>query len=142
LSQIRKKISPLKLSQSTLYGTLDADRQKRIPVLFFRTKAGNEPVRAWLKGMSVEDKHSIGIDIQTVEFGWPVGMPICRPMGDGLHEVRTELQGNRIARIFFCVDRKQRMVLLHGIIKKSRKTPASDLILARQNKRTHEEELE
>jgi len=63
-------------------------------------------------------------------------------MGDGLHEVRTELRGNRIARVFFCVDRKQRMVLLHGILKKTRATPAADLDLARQNKRTHEEDLE
>lgn len=80
----------------------------------------------------------IGEDIKTVEFGWPVGMPTCRPMGGGLHEVRTNLSGNRIARVFFCVDAKQRMVLLHGIVKKTQATPALDLELARQNKRKHE----
>ena len=92
--------------------------------------------------MAPEDRRLIGQDIQTVEFGWPVGMPTCRPMGDGLHEVRTELPGNRIARIFFYVDRNQRMVLLHGILKKTRATPASDLDLARLNKRKHEKALE
>ena len=57
-------------------------------------------MRAWLKSMAAEDRRLIGQDIQTVEFGWPVGMPTSRPMGDGLHEVRTELPGNRIARVF------------------------------------------
>lgn len=75
-------------------------RQKRVPAVFFRTEAGSESVRAWLKSMAAEDRRLIGQDIQTVEFGWPVGMPTSRPMGDGLHEVRTELPGNRIARVF------------------------------------------
>ncbi len=65
-------------------------------------------------------------------------MPACRPLGDGLHEVRTNLTGNRIARVFFYVDKHQRMVLLHGILKKTRATPDSDLDLARANKRKHE----
>jgi phage-related protein len=130
---------PLK---STARGTFIAVEGKRISLQFFRTKAGNEPVRAWLKAMSPEDKRLIGQDIQTVEFGWPVGMPICRPMGDGLHEIRTELPGHRTARVFFCIDRKQRMIALHAILKKTRTTPASDLELARQNKREHERALE
>jgi len=62
-------------------------------------------------------------------------------MGDGLHEVRTTLPGNRIARVFFYIDRLQRMVLLHGMMKKSRATPAADLDLARQNMRKHEKGL-
>ncbi|MGA7857541.1 MAG: type II toxin-antitoxin system RelE/ParE family toxin [Terracidiphilus sp.] len=91
--------------------------------------------------MALEDRRSIGEDIKVVEFGWPVGMPTCRPMGNGLHEVRTNLAGNRIARVFFYVDQKQRMVLLHGILKKTRATPESDLELATQNKRKHEKGL-
>jgi phage-related protein len=114
---------------------------KRIPAIFFKTDAGNEPVRNWLKDMDREDRRLIGEDIKTVEFGWPIGMPVCRPMGGGLHEVRTDLAGNRIARIFFYVDRRQRMVLLHGIIKKSQATPEEDLNLARVNKRKHERGL-
>lgn len=77
----------------------------------------------------------------TVEFGWPVGMPICRSMGDGLHEVRTSLSGNRIARVLFYVDKHQRMVLLHGMIKKSQRTPKADLDLARRNQTKHERGL-
>ncbi|MGH7000898.1 MAG: type II toxin-antitoxin system RelE/ParE family toxin [Stellaceae bacterium] len=68
-------------------------------------------------------------------------MPTCRPMGDGLHEVRTGLADNRIARVFFYIDRLGRMVLLHGIIKRTRKTPEDDLALARANKRKHERSL-
>ena len=91
--------------------------------------------------MPQEDRRLIGEDIKSVEFGWPVGMPTCHPMGDGLLEVRTNLTGNRFARVFFYVDRKQRMVLLHGILKKTRVTPASDLDLARQHKQKHEKGL-
>ncbi|MCW2244757.1 phage-related protein [Azospirillum fermentarium] len=111
---------------------------KKINAVFFRTAAGGEPVRDWLKAMSAEDRKIIGDDIRTAEFGWPVGMPICRPMGQGLFEVRSSLPGGRIGRVFFYVDAAGNMVLLHAIIKKSQKTPAADLELARRNKATHE----
>lgn len=112
-----------------------------MPAIFYRTEAGAEPVRDWLKAMALDDRRLIGEDIKTVEFGWPLGMPLCRPMGDGLHEIRTHLGGNRIARVFFYVDIRQRLVLLHGILKKSRATPATELELARQHKRKHERGL-
>ncbi|MBZ5642172.1 MAG: type II toxin-antitoxin system RelE/ParE family toxin [Acidobacteriia bacterium] len=112
---------------------------KRIPAIFFRTEAGGEPLRDWLKGLpSDQDRKRIGEDIKTIEFGWPVGMPVCRPLGDGIHEVRSSLSRNRIARILFYVDKKGRMVLLHGFIKKTRKTPDEDLKLARINKNRHQ----
>jgi phage-related protein len=114
---------------------------KRVPAIFFRTATGGEPVREWLRAMDAEDRRRIGEDLKTVEFGWPVGMPTCRAMGDGLYEVRTRLGGNRIVRILFYIDRLQRMVVLHGFIKKSRTTPQTDLALARTNKRTHERSL-
>lgn len=114
---------------------------KRVPAIFFRTTAGNEPVREWLKEMDAEDRRRIGEDIKTVEFGWPVGVPTCRAMGGGLHEVRMRLGGNRIARVLFYIDRRERMVILHGFIKKSRGTPVADLALARANKQAHERGL-
>jgi phage-related protein len=114
---------------------------KRVPAIFYRTEAGGEPVREWLKGLSPEDKKRIGEDIKTVEFGWPVGMPVCRPLGDGIYETRTSLGQNRIARVFFYIDKRGRMVLLHGFIKKTQKTPAEDLDLARSNKSKHQRGL-
>lgn len=69
-------------------------------------------------------------------------MPVCRPLGGGLHEVRTDLANNRTARVLFYVDRHQRLVLLHGFIKKTRQTPQEDLDLARMNKRKHERSRE
>ena len=108
---------------------------KRVQVIFFRTDAGGEPLRDWLKSLPLdEDRKRIGEDIKTVEFGWPIGMPVCRPLGDGVYEVRTSLAQNRIARILFYIDKKGRMVLLHGFIKKTQKTPEEDLDLARRNK--------
>jgi phage-related protein len=115
---------------------------KRIEAVFFRTGAGGEPVREWLKALSpIEDRKQIGVDIRTVEFGWPIGMPVCRPLGDGLYEVRSGLSQNRIARVLFYIDAKGRMILLHGFIKKTQKTPPADLELARKNKALHESEL-
>jgi phage-related protein len=76
--------------------------------------------------------------IKTVEFGWPVGMPVCRSIGGGIYEVRPDLAQNRIARVLFYFDKNGRMVLLHGFIKKTQKTPEEDLELARRNKKKHE----
>ncbi|NIJ41429.1 phage-related protein [Parvibaculum indicum] len=111
---------------------------KRIPAIFYRTGRGAEPVRDWLKGLNKADRLLIGADIKTVEFGWPIGMPTCRPLGDGLHEVRTNLTNGRIARVIFFV-RRGKMVLVHGFIKKTQKTPKPDLDLARKRKKEVEE---
>ncbi len=114
---------------------------KRIHACFYRTAAGGEPVRSWLKSLKpIEDRKRIGIDIATVEFGWPVGMPTCRALQDGLYEVRTNLASARIARVLFYIDVQGRMVLLHGYIKKTQKTPVEDMELARKNKRMHQAE--
>ena len=122
-------------------GTLER-QGKQIPAIFFRTEAGGEPVRDWLRSLpSSEDRKRIGEDIKTVEFGWPVGMPVCRPMGDGLYEVRSKLAQNRIARVIFYIDNKGRMILLHGFIKKTQRTPDEDLDRARKNKSAHERGL-
>jgi phage-related protein len=115
-----------------------AKPEKKIPAFFFATAKGNEPVRDWLKSeLTPEERKLVGADIATVEWGWPIGMPTCRPLGDGIHEVRTNLP-NRIARVLFFVDAQQRMVLLHGFIKKQRQTPAEDLAQAEVRKADHE----
>src|ERR1700719_3081146 len=86
---------------------------KRVPAIFFRTESAGDPVRDWLKDLpSSEDRKRIGEDIKTVEFGWPVGMPVCKPLGDGVYEVRTNLAQNRTARVLFYISKKGRMVLL------------------------------
>ena len=104
---------------------------RRIEVRFFRTLSGNEPVRKWLLGLPEEDRRRIGVDLATVEFGWPIGLPLCRaiPSRRGLWEVRTDLSNGRIARVLFCVSDDQ-LHALHGFIKKTRKTPNRDLDLA------------
>jgi phage-related protein len=89
---------------------------KRVPAIFFRTEAGSEPVRDWIKALSPEDRKRIGEDVKTVEFGWPIGMPVCKPLGDGIYEVQSNLAQNRIARVLFYIDNRGRMVLLHAFI--------------------------
>lgn len=102
---------------------------KRLPAAFFALASGREPVREWLKELDVDDRKIIGEDIKDVEFSWPIGMPLCRSLGGGLWEVRSQLGGGRIARIIFCVH-EGRMVLLHGFMKKTQKTPLSEIDLA------------
>ena len=85
--------------------------------------------------LSKEERRIIGVDIKTVEFGWPVGMPVCRPLGEGLYEVRSSLPSQRIARIIFTLH-KQEMILLHAFIKKTQKTPEADLSLAKKRLRS------
>lgn len=100
-----------------------------LQVLFYRTSTGKEPVREWLRELDREARKAIGQDIKTVQFGWPLGMPLVRSLGDGLWEVRSRLRGG-IARVIFLAE-GDRMVLLHGFIKKSQKTPKAELALAR-----------
>ena len=107
--------------------------EMRLRVVFYKTESGKEPVRDWLKSLPHEEKKIIGQDIKTVQFGWPLGMPMVRKLDKDLWEVRSGLP-NRIARVIFTVNDGV-MVLLHGFIKKSQKTPASDLALAKQRLR-------
>ncbi len=101
---------------------------KRIQARFYESGNGKMPVREWLLNLSDEDRKVIGLDIATAEFGWPIGMPLCRSIRGrkGLWEIRSNLSDNRIGRVFFCVE-DDFMVLLHGLIKKTQKTPPRDL---------------
>ena len=113
------------------------DLKKRLPAIFYRTDTGNEPVRKWLKSQDEADRKTIGCDLKDVEYGWPVGMPLCGSLGDGLWEVRSDISSGRISRVIFFIW-QGRMVLLHGFIKKTRKTPASDKMLALKRKKETE----
>lgn len=106
---------------------------KRFIVRFYRTDSGNEPARKWLKGLELSDRKTIGYDLQTLEFGWPIGMPLCRSLSShkGLWELRSNLTNGRIARLLFCVE-NDRLIMLHGFIKKTRKTPLEAISIAVQ----------
>lgn len=101
-----------------------------LSVRFFATDTGSEPVREWLKELSALDRKTIGEDIKTVQFGWPLGMPLVDHLEGDIWEVRIKLD-NRIARVLFVIE-KQTMILLHGFTKKSQKTPKPELDLAKQ----------
>lgn len=102
-----------------------------IPVVFYRSPTGAEPVRDWLRGLPEGDRRAIGADLALVQVGWPVGMPLCRPLSGGLWEVRSDLPSRRIARLLFFVH-ENRIGVVHGFIKKTQKTPPDDLELARK----------
>jgi phage-related protein len=106
-------------------------KAKKIQTRFYQLPSGRKPVRDWLMDLDAENRRIGGFDIQTVEFGWPIGMPVCKPLGDGMSEVRSNFSGGRIGRIIFCLVNND-MVLLRGFIKKTQKTPPADLALARK----------
>jgi phage-related protein len=106
------------------------DTPKPIPLAFWRSASGKEPVREWLKSLARDDKKVIGRDIAKVQFGWPVGLPVCRPLSGGLWEVRSSLPSRREARVLFGFH-EETLIALHAMFKKTQKTPAEDLSLAR-----------
>jgi phage-related protein len=93
---------------------------RKIPVVFYRTQGGTEVVRDWLRSLDDADRQAVGLDLMRVQYRWPVGMPLCRSLGDGLWEVRTSLPSNRIARVLFSV-RQGRILVLHGGSSRRRK---------------------
>ena len=101
-----------------------------LDVYFFKTETNNEPVRQWLQLLTSRNKKLIGEDIKTVQFGWPLGMPLVRHIDGEIWEVRSRLSEG-IARILFILD-DNAMVLIHGFIKKQQKIPKPDLDLAKQ----------
>src|ERR1700757_781092 len=103
---------------------------RKVPVVFYRTSGGSEIVRDWLRSLDDADRQAVGLDLMRVQYRWPVGMPLCRALGDGLWEVRTSLPSNRIARVLFSVQ-QGRILVLHGFIKKTQKTAPGELALAR-----------
>jgi phage-related protein len=102
---------------------------RKIPVIFYRTSTGAEPVREWLRELDTDDRNAIGQDLMRLQYRWPVGMPLCRPLTKGLWEVRSSLSGNRIARVLFFVE-DGRIGVVHGFVKKTQKTPADVITLA------------
>lgn len=103
----------------------------RVELRFWRSASGCEPVREFLNDLGRDDQKSIGRDIAKVQFGWPIGLPVCRPLSDGLWEVRSSLPSRREARVLFAFHGGI-LVALHAFIKKSQKTPAAELNLARE----------
>jgi phage-related protein len=106
-------------------------RPHKTPLVFYRTETGKEIVRDWLRELGQVDRNVVGHDLMRVQFRWPVGMPLCRPLGDGLWEVRSDLASNRIARVLFCFV-EGRLLALRGFIKKTQKTPDAEMELARK----------
>ena len=113
---------------------VDESKPRKIPMLFYRTRSGREPVREWPKALDEAERQAIGKDLLRAQWRWPVGMPLCRPMGDGLWEIRTDLPMKRTARVLLCSYRNH-LVVLHGFVKKTRTTPDSDMATARKRQK-------
>lgn len=107
---------------------------QKMLLIFYATEAGNEPVREWLTNLPPENRKAIGLDLMRVQYRWPVRMPLVRPMGKGLFEVRTDLPDKTIARVLFCFH-EGKLVALHGFIKKSKAIADADLKLAQKRKK-------
>jgi phage-related protein len=104
-----------------------------LQVYFYKTESGNEPVREWLKSLDIIDKKIIGEDIMTVQFGWPIGMPLVKHLKNGLWEVRSNISSKRISRVIFFL-LNNRIILVDGFIKKTQNTPKQNLEISLERK--------
>ena len=104
---------------------------KKITALFYENSNGKKPVKQWLYSLSKEDRQIIGEDIKTVEYGFPIGMPVCRKLENKIYEVRSNISNKQIARVIFAII-DEYMILLNGFIKKSQETPKNEIDLAKQ----------
>lgn len=107
------------------------ERLKPIPLVFWKSAAGHEPVRDWLNELPREDQRIVGRDIAKIQFGWPIGLPVCRPLGKGLWEVRSSLPSRREARVPVGFH-DGILIALTAFIKKTQATSAGELALAQQ----------
>jgi phage-related protein len=114
--------------------------QKPVQAAFWKTEADNEPVRDWLRSLDKIERVEIGNHLRLLQLAWPIGMPLNKPLGKGLHELRVTLPTNKIARLMF-THYDGTLVILHGFIKKDQKTPKGDLELARKRKKELEREI-
>jgi phage-related protein len=106
----------------------------KIELVFYQNLSGNEPVREWLISLADANRRAVGLDLQRVQYRWPVGMPLVRPIGKGLFEVRTSLPDGTIARLLFCFHGGE-LFALHGFIKKAQETPKSEMDIARKRQK-------
>jgi phage-related protein len=102
------------------------ERSRKLPAVFYATATGREPLRDWQRQLDKKDRIAIGTDVMAVQMGWPLELPLCRSLGNGLWEVRSKLPSPRIARVIFAFDDGV-LLLLHGFIKK---TPREEIELA------------
>jgi phage-related protein len=112
-----------------------------LKVIFYKTEAGNEPARDFLRDLDPEDRKIIGADLRTVELGWPLGMPLCRKLVKGIYEVRSDISDKRIVRLVFFQHEKN-IIVIHGFIKKTQTTPDDVLKLSKKRKAEYEKNEE
>jgi phage-related protein len=104
-------------------------------VLFYETASGNQVILDFIRELSAEERKIVGENLKTVQIGFPMGLPLCRPLGDGLYEIRSSLPSKREFRLIFFFDRtRQVLLVVHALFKKSAKLPKADLDLARKRK--------
>jgi phage-related protein len=105
-----------------------------LSVIFYRSSAGRVPVLDWLRSLEKNDRKLIGLALLRVQENWPIGMPVCKSLGQGVWEVRQMLSGGRIVRVLFCM-KGDEIFVLHGFFKTTQKTPQLDLDLARKRQK-------
>ena len=102
-----------------------------LPVTFYKTASGSDPVADWFRALAKEDRRRVGLDLLRVQENWPVGMPVCKSLGRGLWEVRTALRDRTAARVLFFIGNAV-ICVVHGFVKKAQATPKHELELARR----------
>jgi phage-related protein len=105
-------------------------------VTFYETEGGNEVVQDFLRKLPRDDRKTIGEDLATLQYGYPMGMPLCKPLRSQIWELRSSLPSKREARLLYFFDSaSQQIIVVHAFIKTTRTTPKSDIDLAEKRKK-------
>jgi len=114
--------------------SIKKDTSVIMKIVFYKSDSGGEPVREWLQSLNKPDRKSVGEDLKTVQYGWPLGMPIVKKLDADLWQIRSHIK-NGIARVIFTI-REDTIILLHGFIKKSDRIPQDELNTAKQRNKS------
>jgi len=105
-----------------------------LEVRFYKTAGGNEVVLDFLRSLPADDKKTLGEDLKTLQYGYPIGMPLCRPVGK-LWELRSSLPSKRELRLLWFFHKvTQTIIVVHAFIKKAQRTPQKDIELGEARK--------
>lgn len=114
------------------------ERETPLCVFFYKTQLGNQPCRDFLLELDKDNRREVGADIFAVQKGFPLGLPLCRKIESDLWEIRSKISDG-ICRVFFTVN-DNKIILLHGFRKKSKKTPLTELKIAKDRLNDYREQ--
>ena len=105
---------------------------------FYSLPNGQKPVENFLDSLSVKMRVKALDSLSLLEeYGNQLRLPYSKALEDGIFELRIKFSSD-ISRVFYFFYVGNKIVVTNGFIKKTQKTPASELAKARKYKQDYE----